>query len=176
MRGKDLCVHGEDAKRLLAYSPKRYKSVNISVNYNTNLKFFFIRTYYTIWDGLSQKTVSRYCLFKMNLLLNTLSTNYKNYRGGGAPVSSWTCCWTCAGSTGTSVAGGSSMRGRGGRPSAQGPAWSPAGQLRSYPLHPAHHTGIKIKGYSEPITAVIHKQLRTQQVLQARINFQCPDL
>jgi hypothetical protein len=37
MRGKDLCVNGENAK---------------------------ILTNYTIWDGLSQKTISRYCPFK----------------------------------------------------------------------------------------------------------------
>jgi hypothetical protein len=63
MRGKNLCVHGEDAKILLAYSPntlKRHKSVYIFVNNNTNVKIFWILSIYTIWDGLSQKTISRY--------------------------------------------------------------------------------------------------------------------
>ncbi len=71
MHRKDLCVHWEDAKRLLAHSPttNRYKSVNISVNNNMNLKFFYIHTYYTIWDGLSQKTISRYCPFNHLLQL-----------------------------------------------------------------------------------------------------------
>jgi hypothetical protein len=36
MRGKDLCVNGEDAKRLLAYSPNTPRDVNISGNNNTN--------------------------------------------------------------------------------------------------------------------------------------------
>ncbi len=53
IRGKNLCIHGEDAKRLLVCSPK-----------NTNLKFFWILSIYTVWDGLSQKTISRYCPFK----------------------------------------------------------------------------------------------------------------
>jgi hypothetical protein len=43
---------------------KRCKSVNISENNNTNKIFLKILTNYTIWDGLSQKTISRYCPFK----------------------------------------------------------------------------------------------------------------
>ena len=45
---------------------KRCKSVNISENNNTNTNFFYnsYLLYYTIWDGLSQKTISRYCPFK----------------------------------------------------------------------------------------------------------------
>jgi hypothetical protein len=42
---------------------KRHKSVYISVNNNTNFKIFWILSIYTIWDGLSQKTISRYCPF-----------------------------------------------------------------------------------------------------------------
>jgi hypothetical protein len=38
--------------------------VNISENNNMNKKFFWILANYTIWDGLSQKTISRYCPFK----------------------------------------------------------------------------------------------------------------
>ncbi len=44
---------------------KRCKSVNISQNNNTNKKFFQILTNYTIWDGLIQKTISRYCPFNV---------------------------------------------------------------------------------------------------------------
>ncbi len=33
------------------------------MNNNTNFKFFFILSIYTIWDGLSLKTISRYCPF-----------------------------------------------------------------------------------------------------------------
>ncbi len=29
-----------------------------------NFKFFWILSIYTIWDGLSLKTISRYCPFK----------------------------------------------------------------------------------------------------------------
>jgi hypothetical protein len=68
IRGKNLCVHGEDAKRLLdgvfSLYAKRYKSVYISVNKNTNLNLFKILSNYIIWDRLSQKTISRYCPFK----------------------------------------------------------------------------------------------------------------
>jgi hypothetical protein len=39
------------------------KSVYISVNNNTKLKFFLILS---IWDGLSLKTISRYCPFNHN--------------------------------------------------------------------------------------------------------------
>jgi hypothetical protein len=38
--------------------------VYISVNNNTNFNFLKILSNYTIWDRLSQKTISRYCLFK----------------------------------------------------------------------------------------------------------------
>jgi hypothetical protein len=38
--------------------------VYISVNNNTNLNFLKILSNYTIWDRLSQKTISRYCPFK----------------------------------------------------------------------------------------------------------------
>jgi hypothetical protein len=58
IRGKNLCVHGEDAKRLLAHFgeyAKSHKSVYISVNNNTNLNFLKILFIYTIWNGLSQK-------------------------------------------------------------------------------------------------------------------------
>ncbi len=43
---------------------KRYKSVYISVNNNTNLNLFKILSNYIIQDRLSQKTISRYCPFK----------------------------------------------------------------------------------------------------------------
>ncbi len=39
--------------------------MNISENNNTNKIFFLILANYTIWDGLSQKTISRYCPFKI---------------------------------------------------------------------------------------------------------------
>ncbi len=65
-RGKNLCVHGEDAKRLLAYQEntprdiKMFISQLIKIRIKKNLYSFF----YTIWDGLSLKTISRYCPFK----------------------------------------------------------------------------------------------------------------
>ncbi len=46
---------------------KRYKSLYISVNNNTNLNLFKILSNYIIWDRLSQKTISRYCPFKSTL-------------------------------------------------------------------------------------------------------------
>jgi hypothetical protein len=44
---------------------KRYKSFYISVNNNTNLNLFKILSNYIIWNRLSQKTISRYCPFKL---------------------------------------------------------------------------------------------------------------
>jgi hypothetical protein len=38
--------------------------VYIFVNNNTNFNFLKILSNYTIWDRLSQKTISRYCPFK----------------------------------------------------------------------------------------------------------------
>ncbi len=58
IRGKNLCVHGEDAKR--------QKTVNISFNSNTNLNFFKILSIYTVWDGLNPKTIS-YDVIRENL-------------------------------------------------------------------------------------------------------------
>ncbi len=39
----------------------------IFVNNNTNFNFLKIHSNYTIWDRLSQKTISRYCPFKPGL-------------------------------------------------------------------------------------------------------------
>jgi len=47
---------------------KRYKSVYISVNNNTNLNLFEILSNYIIWERLSQKTISRYCPFNQPAL------------------------------------------------------------------------------------------------------------
>ncbi len=49
---------------VLSKYAKRHKSANISVNKKMNKTIFQIHTNYTIWDGLSHKTISRYCLFK----------------------------------------------------------------------------------------------------------------
>jgi hypothetical protein len=73
MRGKYLNTFGEYAERSYAsmektqrdsLCAKRYKSVYISFNNNTNLNLFKILSNYIIWDRLSQKTNSRYCPFK----------------------------------------------------------------------------------------------------------------
>ncbi len=32
MRGKNLCVHGEDAERILAYSPNTPKDIKVSIS------------------------------------------------------------------------------------------------------------------------------------------------
>ncbi len=49
---------------VFSYYAKRHKSAYISDNNNTNLKFFYVLSIYTRWDGLSEKTISRYCPFK----------------------------------------------------------------------------------------------------------------
>jgi hypothetical protein len=41
--------------------------VYIFVNNNTNFNFLKILSNYTIWDRLSQKTISRYCPFKADV-------------------------------------------------------------------------------------------------------------
>jgi hypothetical protein len=41
------------------------KSVYILVNNNEKFKKILILSIYTIWDGLSLKTISRYCPFKL---------------------------------------------------------------------------------------------------------------
>jgi hypothetical protein len=74
-----LNVFGEYAERIYAYVEKtqracprvlfyakRHKSVYISVNKNMNLKKFIL-SIYTVWDGLSLKTISRYCPFKQKV-------------------------------------------------------------------------------------------------------------
>jgi hypothetical protein len=70
IRRENLCVHGEDAKRLLAYSPNTPKDIIICISLliinNTNFKNFWILSIYTLWDGFSQKTISCYCPFKMH--------------------------------------------------------------------------------------------------------------
>ncbi len=53
IRRKNLCAHGEDAKRLLTYSPNTPKDIS----------FLKILSNYTMWNGLSQQTISRYCPF-----------------------------------------------------------------------------------------------------------------
>ncbi len=77
MRGKYLNIFGEYTERIYAYLEmrqrgsgvfsyyaKRHKSVYTFVNKNTNLNCLKILSNYTIWDRLSQKTISRYCPFK----------------------------------------------------------------------------------------------------------------
>jgi hypothetical protein len=39
-----------------------------------NVKFFLILSIYTIWDGLSQKTIARYCPFKLLHRLGGIQT------------------------------------------------------------------------------------------------------
>jgi hypothetical protein len=45
--------------------------VYIFVNNNTNFNFLKILSNYTIWDTLSQKTISNYCPFNSYLLGST---------------------------------------------------------------------------------------------------------
>jgi hypothetical protein len=48
-RRKNLCVHGEEAKR--------HKTVYFSVNNKKDFKSFKTLPIYTLWDGLSLKTI-----------------------------------------------------------------------------------------------------------------------
>ncbi len=55
MRGKNLCVHGEDAKRLLAYSPNTPKDIKVCISrliiiQMINFSGFFLSTLYgMVW-------------------------------------------------------------------------------------------------------------------------------
>jgi hypothetical protein len=69
IRRKNLCVlrtwrRRKETLGIFSYYAKRHKSAYISVNNNTNLKKIYILSIYTIWERLSQKTISRYCPFK----------------------------------------------------------------------------------------------------------------
>jgi hypothetical protein len=65
MRGKNLCLHREDVKRLLTYSPTAPRDIKLSVSQFIMVQwnFFETLTFYAIWVGLSWKTISRYCPF-----------------------------------------------------------------------------------------------------------------
>ncbi len=52
---------------------EKYVQLYIPDN-NTNFKMFLILSIYIIWDGLSLKPISRYCLFKCR-------SNYRKWRG-----------------------------------------------------------------------------------------------
>ncbi len=54
---------------------KRYKSVYISVNNNTNLNFLKILSNYIIWDRVSQKIISRYCPFNIQYTITPTHTH-----------------------------------------------------------------------------------------------------
>jgi hypothetical protein len=55
-----------DTLGAFSYGALWVKTSHISVNNNKNFKSFWILSIYTIWDGLSLKTISRYCPFKHN--------------------------------------------------------------------------------------------------------------
>ncbi len=57
----------KDALGVFSQYVKRHKSVYIFVNNNTNVNFLKILSNYTIWDRLSQKSISRYCPFKIDI-------------------------------------------------------------------------------------------------------------
>jgi hypothetical protein len=59
-----MCTWRRRKETLGVLGEGEHKSVNISVNNNTNSKKIYILSIYTIWDRLSQKTISRYCPFK----------------------------------------------------------------------------------------------------------------
>jgi hypothetical protein len=74
MRRKNLCVHGEDAKRLLAYSPNMPKDIKaciyslIIIQILKNFGFFLS----TLYGIDCQKTISRYCPFKYTPLQHSV--------------------------------------------------------------------------------------------------------
>jgi hypothetical protein len=46
-----------------------------------NFKFFLILSIYTIWDGLSLKTISRYCPFNSHKMTMNLCSEFLNCKG-----------------------------------------------------------------------------------------------
>jgi hypothetical protein len=56
--------------RVFSNYAKKHKSVHISVNKNKNFKILLILSIYTLWDGLSLKTIALYCSFKQLFFSN----------------------------------------------------------------------------------------------------------
>ncbi len=90
IRRKNLCVYGEEAKRLLTYSPNTPKDIKVCLSrlIIIQILIFYILSIYIIWDGLSQKTISRYCPF-----------NYCDNDQWTMPIPGGflhsSVCWTC---------------------------------------------------------------------------------
>ncbi len=67
IRGKYLSIYGEDAKRILAYSPNTPKDIKVCISrliiiqILKNFGFFLSKLY---GMDLAKKTISRYCPFK----------------------------------------------------------------------------------------------------------------
>ncbi len=60
----------EYVERIYAYkekTPKRHKTVYISVNNNNTNLIFFILSIYTIWNELSLKNISHHCPFNRKI-------------------------------------------------------------------------------------------------------------
>ncbi len=65
LRRKFLSVYGEYGNLGLFAVHKIVSECAESINNNTNLNLFKILFNYIIWNRLSQKTISRYCPFKI---------------------------------------------------------------------------------------------------------------
>jgi hypothetical protein len=61
IHGKNLCVHGEDAKRILACSPNTQRDIKVWISPKIIRR---IKIVFRFIHGLSQKTNSCYCPFK----------------------------------------------------------------------------------------------------------------
>jgi hypothetical protein len=67
MRGKNLCVHGEDAKRILAYSPNTPKDIKVCIYRLIIIQMLkILDSFYLNYMGWikPKKTISRYWPFK----------------------------------------------------------------------------------------------------------------
>ncbi len=65
--GESVLFHQWRAKVIISISTSNPNSVDIKESnflLNTNFNIFKVLSIYITWDGLSQKTISRYCLFK----------------------------------------------------------------------------------------------------------------
>ncbi len=71
-----------DTLGAFSYGAQWVKTSHISVTNNKNFKIFQIPSVYTIWDGLSLKTISRYCPFKYLFLIRICGSVNLNYGTG----------------------------------------------------------------------------------------------
>jgi hypothetical protein len=85
IRGKNLCVHGEDAKRLLAYSPNTPRDIKLSnehISVNNGTKYKKFRFFLSILNGFESSKKPSHATVPLNSPLIFISqTEVTVWRG-----------------------------------------------------------------------------------------------